>query len=63
LNRSQLKRSSKAAKSSRPVRLGVTVYYFQEESPNDDEAIGVGTHGRRKNLRRQPGKPPKAESK
>jgi len=63
LNRSQIKRGSKTAKSSRPVRLGVTVYYFQEEAPNDDEAIGVGTHGRRKNLRRQPGKPPKAESK
>jgi hypothetical protein len=63
LNRSQIKRGSKTAKSSRPVRLGVTVYYFQEESPNDDEATGIGTHGRRKNLRRQPGKPPKAESK
>jgi Family of unknown function (DUF6502) len=63
LNRSQIKRSSKTAKSSRTVRLGVTVYYFQEEPPNDAEAIGVGTHGRRKNLRRQPGKPPKAESK
>jgi len=63
LNRSQIKRGSKAAKSSRAVRLGVTVYYFQEDSPSDDEAIGVGTHGRRKNLRRQPGKPPKAESK
>jgi hypothetical protein len=63
LNRSQIKRSSKTAKSSRGVRLGVTVYYFQEESPSNDEAIGVGTHGRRKNLRRQPGKPPKAESK
>jgi hypothetical protein len=63
LNRSQIKRSSRTAKSSRAVRLGVTVYYFQEDSPSDDEAIGVGTHGRRKNLRRQPGKPPKAESK
>jgi hypothetical protein len=63
LNRSQIKRSSKTAKSSRGVRLGVTVYYFQEESPINDQAIGVGTHGRRKNLRRQPGKPPKAESK
>jgi hypothetical protein len=63
LNRSQIKRSSKTAKSSRAVRLGVTVYYFQEESPSDDEEIEVGNHGRRKNLRRQPGKPPKAESK
>jgi hypothetical protein len=63
LNRSQIKRSSKTAKSSKGVRLGVTVYYFQEESPSNDQAIGVGTHGRRKNLRRQPGKPPRAESK
>jgi hypothetical protein len=63
LNRSQIKRGSKTAKSSKTVRLGVTVYYFQEEPPNDDEALGVGTHGRRKNLRRQPGKPPRAESK
>ncbi len=60
LNRSQLKRGSRAAKPA--VRLGVTVYYFQEE-PNDDEATGIATHGRRKNLRRQHGKPPKAESK
>jgi hypothetical protein len=63
LNRSQIKRSSKTAKSSRAVRLGVTVYYFQEESPNDGEPTVVGTHSRRKNLRRQPGKPSKAESK
>jgi len=63
LNRSQIKRGSKTTKSSRAVRLGVTVYYFQEESPNDGEPTVVGMHGRRKNLRRQPGKPPKAESK
>jgi hypothetical protein len=63
LNRSHIKRGSRTAKSSKAVRLGVTVYYFQEEPPNKAEAIGVGTHGRRKNLRRQPGKPPKAESK
>src|SRR5260370_37160081 len=42
LNRSQIKRGSKAAKSSRAVRLGVTVYYFQEEPTADDEAIGHG---------------------
>ena len=63
LNRSQVKRSSKTSKSSKAVRLGVTVYYFQEEPPNNEEAVGVGIHGRRKNLRRQPAKPPKAESK
>jgi len=63
LNRSQIKRGSKTAKSSKPVRLGVTVYYFQEESQNNDEPTGVGTHSRRKNLRRQPGKPPRADSK
>src|SRR5258706_8334517 len=63
LNRSQIKRGSKTAKSSKPVRLGVTVYYFQEESQNNDKPTGVGTHSRRKNLRRQPGKPPRADSK
>ena len=63
LNRSQIKRSSKTAKPSRTVRVGVTVYYFQEESPNADEATGVAIHGRRKNLRRLPGKPQKPESK
>jgi hypothetical protein len=63
LNRSQIKRGSKPAKSSKPVRLGVTVYYFQEESQNNDEPTGVGTHSRRKNLRRQPGKPQRADSK
>ena len=62
LNRAQLKRGSKTAKSSRAVRLGVTVFYFQEEAPNNDVPTGVGTHARRKNLRRQPGKPQKAES-
>jgi len=63
LNRSQIKRGSKTAKPSKPVRLGVTVYYFQEESQHNDEPTGVGTHSRRKNLRRQPGKPPRADSK
>jgi len=63
LSRSQIKRRSKTAKSSRTVRVGVTVYYFQEESPNTDEATGVAIHGRRKNLRRLPGKPQKPESK
>lgn len=63
LNRSQIKRTSKPAKPPRPVRLGVTVYFFQEEPPNTDEAPGVGIHRRRKNLRRQPAKPLKAESK
>ena len=63
LNRSQIKRGSKAAKSPRTVRLGVTVYYFQEESPLIDEPTAVGTPSRRKNLRRQPGKPAKPESK
>ena len=63
LNRSQIKRGSKAAKSPRTVRLGVTVYYFQEESPLSDEPTAVGTPSRRKNLRRQPGKPAKPESK
>jgi hypothetical protein len=63
LNRSQIKRGSKTAKPPRTVRLGVTVYYFQEEPPNSGEATEIGTHGRRKNLRRQPGKPQKSESK
>jgi len=63
LSRSQIKRSSKTTKSSRAVRVGVTVYYFQEESPNPDEATGVAIHGRRKNLRRLPGKSQKPESK
>jgi hypothetical protein len=61
LNRSQVKRGSRTAKPPKAVRLGVTVYYFQEE-PNEDDATAVATHGRRKNLRRQHGKPPKAES-
>lgn len=63
LNRSHVKRSSKAAKPSKTVRMGVTVYYFQDESPSNDEPTGVETHSRRKNLRRQSGKPQKPESK
>jgi hypothetical protein len=52
LNRSHRKRRSKAAKSTGTCRLGVTVYYFQDEISTNDNVATVGRHARRKNLRR-----------
>jgi hypothetical protein len=63
LNRSQRKRNSKAVRSSRTCRLGVTVYYFQDETNASDNTAIVGRHSHRKNLRRQERKPQKPASK
>jgi hypothetical protein len=63
LNRSQRKRNSKAVRLSRPCRLGVTVYYFQDEISASDNTAIVGRQSHRKNLRRQKPKPQKAASK
>jgi hypothetical protein len=52
LNRSQRKRKSKAVKSAKTCRLGVTVYYFQDEISTGDNVATIGGH-RRKNLRRK----------
>jgi hypothetical protein len=53
LNRSHKNRSSKASQSSKHVRLGVTIYYFQDEIPDDKVAPILDVSGRRKNLRRR----------
>lgn len=53
LNRSQKKREAKPSQSSRRVRLGVTVYYFQDDIANDGVTLLADTGSRRKNLRRQ----------
>jgi hypothetical protein len=65
LNRSHRKRKSKAVKTTRTCRLGVTVYYFQDEISASDNVATVGRHAPRKNLRRKreglkpgPTKPP-----
>jgi hypothetical protein len=63
LNRSQLKRSPKAAKPPRTCRLGVTVYYFEDEVPTTGQPTVARTPGRRKNLRRQPPSPSKPDVK
>jgi hypothetical protein len=63
LNRSQRKRNSKAVRSSRACRLGVTIYYFQDEISASDNTAIVGRHSHRKNLRRQKRKPQKAVPK
>lgn len=62
LNRSQKKRSTKTPGSSTKCRLGVTVYYFQDEIPSSDDIAMVETQSRRKNLRRQQRKPKRARS-
>jgi hypothetical protein len=53
LNRSQRKRKSKAVKPAKTCRLGVTVYYFQDEIGTSDNVATIGRHARRKNLRRK----------
>jgi hypothetical protein len=53
LNRSRKKRISKALQSARQVRLGVTVYYFQDDISSENNSSISGSIGRRKNLRRQ----------
>jgi hypothetical protein len=62
LNRSQKKRSTKTLRPSRKCRLGVTVYYFQDEVSSSDEITTPGRQHRRKNLRRQQRKPKKVGS-
>jgi hypothetical protein len=52
LNRSQVKRGPKTVKPPKTCRLGVTVFYFQDEPPPGDEAESLPMRGRRKNLRR-----------
>jgi hypothetical protein len=61
LNRTQKKRASKPAQSSKHVRLGVTVYYFQDETPTDNIDPPKNMASRRKNLRRQERKSKKSE--
>jgi hypothetical protein len=63
LNRSQLKRGPKAGKTPRTCRLGVTVYYFQDQVPTTAQPAGTCNPGRRKNLRRQPSSPSKPGAK
>jgi hypothetical protein len=61
LTRSQKRRNPKATTSpSRGTcRFGVTVYYFQDELPDEEHAVGLIPVNRRKNLRRQMPKPQK----
>jgi len=63
LNRSQRKQSQKALKSRINFRLGVTVYYFQDQYPESKESAKAINEGRRKNLRRQFRKPDRARSR
>jgi hypothetical protein len=61
LNRQQLKRNLKKVKP-KTCRLGVTVYYFQDEPLGGDAPAPSPPHGRRKNLRRRQSDLPKSES-
>jgi Family of unknown function (DUF6502) len=52
-NRSRVKPSRSTAKMSTKCRLGVTVYYFQDDIEAERVAKTGTAYGRRKNLRRQ----------
>lgn len=52
-NRSRKKLRRESQKVSRKCRLGVTIYYFQDELTTDDETRSQSVPFRRKNLRRQ----------
>ena len=56
LNRARVKRGTTRQKPSKACRIGVAVYYFQDDGPDGAQA-SVGSHGPRKNLRRHPVKP------
>lgn len=53
LNRSRAKPSRSNAKTSAKCRLGVTVYYFQDDIEPTDESGTETTYMRRKNLQRK----------
>jgi Family of unknown function (DUF6502) len=53
LNRSRTKRGSKTPDSSKNVRLGVTVFYFQDVIPGTTESGKATGQRQRKNLKRQ----------
>jgi hypothetical protein len=54
-NRSRVNQSRSTARTASKCRLGVTVYYFQDDIENsaESESKPVIMHGRRKNLQRQ----------
>jgi hypothetical protein len=62
LNRSRKKRLARPTKPSKHVRLGVTVFYFQDEISDDSSAPMKASVVRRKNLRRQQRKSSPADS-
>jgi hypothetical protein len=62
LNRSHKKGNAKVVRSSTTCRLGVTVYYFEDEITAGNKAEIAEQHGHRKNLRRQKRKSGKENS-
>jgi len=62
LNRSQKKQLSKSLQPSKRLRLGVTVYYFQDEIPSENDGAMSAGLSRRKNLRRRAPKSKRATS-
>jgi hypothetical protein len=63
LNRSQPRRGAKATpKSPKTCRLGVTVYYFQDQPPESGDPAPAAAHVRRKNLRRRRSEAQQTES-
>ena len=62
LNRAKKKGTSKHMKTGNRCRIGVTIFYFQDETSSDGEDSTVRVAARRKNLRRRQAKPGKSSS-
>jgi hypothetical protein len=56
LSRSRMKQRRPISPKSAQCRVGVTVYYFQDEAPSDGEFAALANYSRRKNLQRSHGK-------
>jgi uncharacterized protein DUF6502 len=56
LSRSRIKPGQSILKNSPQCRVGVTAYYFQDETQSDDGLVVPINHSRRKNLQRRYGK-------
>jgi hypothetical protein len=52
-NRSRIKPSRTSAKKTATCRVGVTVYYFQDDIEGNGESRPAAAYGRRKNLQRR----------
>jgi hypothetical protein len=56
LSRSRMKQGLPILQKAAQCRVGVTVYYFQDEAASDGDFAALANYGRRKNLQRSHGK-------